>query len=1555
MSKNKPTTEKKRRGRFFRILATILMLPFVLVFMLIVLLYIPPIQRYAVDRLCAAVSENTDFDLSVGAFHLAFPLKITIEDFILSQDGKPLLDGEQIGVNIRAAALFKGELEINYISIDNTRIESGGLSDGVEIDGVIGHFRTTVRNVDPFTQSAAVRHLHMAETSIDIVLHDTETAEEDSVTQPAAWSLSLNKGVLRNVDISLAMPHDTMSTSVGIGRMTLRNARADLKSGSYSLQRLGIKNSRAEYHRGTQSDSVAPLDHLQFENINIETGAINYSAPLLDAEIRRIALAQKEGVRITNGKLSAAADSAGIRLKRLALNTENGSSLSATAVVPVTIGVGADEISGRLQMQIDKRDLRRLLPHDTYTALHPLPDSMLNAEMRIHGSLRTLQIDTLRADVPRLARIGMRGTIRNLHNLKKIDAGVDFNGQLTGIDRIITTGTIPDSMGLQRMQIEGRASLLQEDCSLALRMHTDGGRIALRGTYNMQNNGYSARMRAKRINVGRILPQVPLRELTMRLTAEGEGFEPFNPLTRYDCRLQIDTLRTDGLLLENIVVTAAQAGGVSDIALDSKSPALLMGLNATTRIDSAEVTTRIAMNLENADLHRLGITDTTLTAGMSLEIAAHTDMRQTHGVKITGDRFRLTTLRKTFTQARLEMDGMTSPDTSFVNINTGDMTLHGTLASGYERLSASLESISHRIGEQAGYAAIGRLIQNLGNELPAASLDMECGQNNILANYMRFNSIEFERFNLRFKLDSVGGINSQGGIYSLKSGDMRLDTVRFSVRRNGNHIRYLAGVRTSTLDPRQKKLTFNAALFGSLADDTVKSNFVFRDSREHVGARIGLNTVILPDELLLRFNPDAILFNKPYRINSDNRISIGTGENTALRGNVEMLDSLGSGLRLFTSNDTTLLRDVSMELLDIDLSNATRLIPFAPDITGTLNAEVHYRDNDGSAMISGDIHGTNIVYEGTPVGNETVEIAYFPKGNDMHCVDLNLLHNDEKVFNMNGDFHNDSVQPRIDGEAMLAHFPLNISDAFIKESGLQLDGFIDGELAVNGAIDDLTADGYIRFDSVSAEAASFGTRLRLNDGKVNIADNKLRFDNFDIYGTGNTPFQVSGTVDVRRLANPVFNLRMRANNYELFNTKRNRQSMLYGRMVMNVNSMVRGSLNALTIQGQATLLGKSDFTYVMQDTPLATENELDGLVRFVNFADTVQVDRAEDEEVDFGNLTMNMALSIEEGARINADFDEERNSYIELQGEGALNLSYSSETGMTLTGGYTLSDGQLKYTLPIIPLKTFNISEGSKVNWTGDMMNPNLDITATERMMASVNFEDGSSQAVAFDVGVKLTNTLDDMGLSFILSAPENATVQNELSALDTETMNKYAVTMLITGAYIGGNGSLTVSNALSSFIDSKINDIAGTAMKSIDINVGITDVENSETGGTYKNYSFSFAKRFWNDRLTIIIGGEVNSGDTAGKEESFINNVSLEWKLSESGNRYIRLFYDKNYESVLEGEIIETGIGYMYRRKLSNLKELFLFGSKKRGEELFIRTKEDETTENDDKERGKK
>ena len=509
---------------------------------------------------------------------------------------------------------------------------------------------------------------------------------------------------------------------------------------------------------------------------------------------------------------------------------------------------------------------------------------------------------------------------------------------------------------------------------------------------------------------------------------------------------------------------------------------------------------------------------------------------------------------------------------------------------------------------------------------------------------------------------------------------------------------------------------------------------------------------------------------------------------------------------------------------------------------------------------------------------------------------------------------------------------MELSKVFLKDAGVSLDGFINGEMSAEGELSRLNTNGRIQFESVNIDAYGFGTSLHMADETVRIKDNRLQFNNFSIYAKGDNPFKINGSVDFTRLTDPAFELRMNADSYELINSTRRKGSMFYGKLFVDTRAMIGGTLKNMRFYGDVTMLGKSNITYVMLDAPIESDKELDGLVEFVNFNDTTAI-APPAEGIDLGNINLNLSLKIEDGARINADLDEERNNYVTTQGSGNLHITYTGEAGLNVTGRYTMDGGDFKLSLPIIPLKTLQISDGSSVSWTGQILEPELNITALERITSSVTFDDNSMQPVPFDVGVKVSNTLSNMGLSFIMSSPENATVQEQLNTLDTETMNRYAVTMLITGAYAGSSKSLTVANALNSFIDAKINNIAGTALKSVSVNVGINDATNAETGSTYKNYSFSFSKRFWNDRITFVIGGEVNSGEHNAGNDSFINNASLEWKLSENSNRFLKLFYDKNYQSILEGEITEMGIGYVYKRKLNRLKELFIFRNSRKEE----------------------
>lgn len=153
----------------------------------------------------------------------------------------------------------------------------------------------------------------------------------------------------------------------------------------------------------------------------------------------------------------------------------------------------------------------------------------------------------------------------------------------------------------------------------------------------------------------------------------------------------------------------------------------------------------------------------------------------------------------------------------------------------------------------------------------------------------------------------------------------------------------------------------------------------------------------------------------------------------------------------------------------------------------------------------------------------------------------------------------------------------------------------------------------------------------------------------------------------------------------------------------------------------------------------------------------------------------------------------------------------------------------------------------------------------------------------------------------------------------------------------------------MNGFLEEEINKIAGNALSTmVNVSVGL-DQTVRDDGSKRTDYSFKFSRRFFSDRLNVVIGGKVSSdnNNTVYKESgAYIDDVSLEWRLDNGGTQYIRLFHEKDFSNLLEGEIDKNGMGVMLRKKVDRLSDLLIW---KKKEEDGQRTRDNgqETTGN--------
>lgn len=931
-----------------------------------------------------------------------------------------------------------------------------------------------------------------------------------------------------------------------------------------------------------------------------------------------------------------------------------------------------------------------------------------------------------------------------------------------------------------------------------------------------------------------------------------------------------------------------------------------MQSEADLRLDRKYMDGRLNMKVEELDLYNLGIASEPLEHPVAFNLGA---------------------------EARR--------DSIKLRMDAGDMDLQFRARSTLEELLRQSDKFVAILTKQIEERRLDHA--TLRQVLPSAGMQLTAGQANPVSYFLKTKNISFNDFTLRFGSTPARGINGRTAVHGLRVDSLQLDTVFFAVKQDTSRMMLQSGVING---PKNPQFVFRSTLTGEIRSEDAELTVNYVDGKGQTGVLFGVNARPLTEGhgkgngVLLNLTPaePVIAYRKFHFVDNSNWIYLHN--NMRVYANIDMDSDNGLGFRMQSDkNDSISLQNMNVELSRFQLGELSEVLPYMPRLTGLFSAEAQYIQTPTSLQVSAEANIDELTYERQHVGDIGMGATWLPgdKG-ATHYLNTYFSYDNREVMTADGILTQKNGKDTLEVTTSFEHFPMKIANAFVPDQMISFTGDLDGGMYIYGPLEKPRMHGDITLDSVSVYARQAGARYWFDDRPVQIKDNQLIFDKFAIYTTSKNPFTINGKVDFRNLERPTADLKLLAENYTLLDAPRTRESLIYGKIFVDLNATLRGPLDALTMRGNMNLLGNTDVTYVLTDSPLTVEDRLEGLVTFTSFADTASVGTDEAPAMSLGGMDMIMSVHIDNAVRLRADLSPDRSKFIELEGGGDLNMQYTPQGDISLTGRYTLSGGIMKYSLPIIPLKEFQINNGSYVDWRGDPMNPTLNLKATERMRASVaDGDDGGSRVVNFDVSIAIKNRLDAPELIFDITAPDDATIENELQAMGAEERSKQAIAMLATGVYMNSGvkgGGLSMGSALNSVIQSQINSLAGSAFQSINASftMGMEDRTSAETGDKQTDYSFRYSQRLFNDRVQIVIGGKVTTGANATNDaESFIDNISLEYRLDTSGTRYVRVFYDKNYESVLDGEITETGVGLVLRRKMDRLGELFIFRKKKK------------------------
>ena len=374
-------------------------------------------------------------------------------------------------------------------------------------------------------------------------------------------------------------------------------------------------------------------------------------------------------------------------------------------------------------------------------------------------------------------------------------------------------------------------------------------------------------------------------------------------------------------------------------------------------------------------------------------------------------------------------------------------------------------------------------------------------------------------------------------------------------------------------------------------------------------------------------------------------------------------------------------------------------------------------------------------------------------------------------------------------------------------------------------------------------------------------------------------------------------------------------------------------LDNLKVRGNINLLDNSEVYYTLKSSPLELTDRSADVVRFVSFSDTTQLAAADElQQVSSVNLDLLMSVNIAPLVGLNVLLSSNGQNRVAINGGGNLTYTLNPVGETRLVGRYVLTSGIVSYGLPVIGQKDFKIQDGSFVEWTGDLTNPTLNITAAETISASVTDDSQKSRLVTFNAMIKISNTLEKLDITFDLAAEGDITIQNQLATMTAEGRSKEAMNMMMYGTY-SGPGTVAKSNAsdnaLNNFVENELNQWSRKHLKNMDLTFGINTYNQvSEAGESKKtDYSYQFSKRLFNNKVRVKVGGRISTDNdpaAGGVEENLVDDIAIEYVFGKNPNFFLKIFRHTGYESVLEGEVTQTGIGVVLRKNFQKFMDIF-------------------------------
>ncbi|MBZ9729022.1 translocation/assembly module TamB domain-containing protein [Salegentibacter sp. JZCK2] len=1116
----------------------------------------------------------------------------------------------------------------------------------------------------------------------------------------------------------------------------------------------------------------------------------------------------------------------------------------------------------------------------------------------------------------------------------------------------------------KNIQLSGNFRGSPEDLSAKAFLKTSEGNIRINGNFsNQQEIVFEGKMTSEELQLGNILQNESLGALNLEVETSGRGSTVNTLDATLDATIQSFSYNDYGI--EGLKISGDINDGTGTISSNFKDDNLELVLNSQVELDSVKPKANLNLDLKGAKLQELGLSsrDIRMAFKLDAEFEGNADEYETYAnftdAVVVYD-------NNTYLPGDLNAHAFVRTDSTSLQISNKILDLD--LKSNADPIDFSKALNRHYESYFTEVDPLDTVQKPVNLKLRGTIIDAPVLNEVFLANLEQLDTIHIEAdfIEKERKFDALVSLP-----YINYSGS-EIDSLEFSLNSDPENFDFNLGFRAINSGPIAIQETdFN----GSLTEDKLFLDFTSNQGEERL-IHMASEITKPGDSLRFYINPEDLILNKnEWNIASGNEIIVYGEDITAnnfrlSRNNQEML--LSSELSQSDKNH------IGMEFNNFNLGALLNYLnPEEELATGQLNGYLIFEDPMQKIGILAGMEINQLKAMGVELGKLSLNST--PKADFQYDVGL-ALKGENVDLDMNGDFQALDTTTTLDFEMQINKINMKTLAAISQDAITDGQGSISGNLSLEGTTTEPEYKGQLNFDEAQFNVALLNVPFTLPSETLEFDNQGIYFNEFRVEDKDSNSFVVNGEVLTESLINPKFDLNFKARQFQILNSSKEDNEMFYGTATFDADASLTGDLNIPKLDMNITIGSNTDFTYVMAEEELAMQ-EREGIVIFTNREDPDDILTGSEEEksATLTGYNVSARININEDAAFNIIIDEQTGDNFRVKGEGELDFNMSPNGRMTLAGRYTMSGGHYEMSLYSLVKRRFEIADGSRITWSGDPLDATLDVSAIYKVETSpaslmaTNRSAGDNnqfrRELPFLVYLNVDGELMQPKLSFGLQMPDDeqgaagGQIYGRLQQLNSQEaeLNKQVFSLLVLNRFYptsgsagdsGGNLAIARDN-LSQALSDQLNMFSEKLL-------GDTGVELNFGVDSYTDYSGNTAtertevdieaqKRLLDDRLIVSVGSEVGvqGSNRPGEEASpVIGNVSIEYLLTESGRFRLKGFRRNEFENVIDGQLIISGIAFIFTREFNEFQELW--------DNFFLKEREaeeEESAENNDKE----